>query len=411
MNILELGWEFPPVMSGGLGTACRGICTGLLELNHQITFLMPAAPKLDQERLEILDAGSVSVQHTLPAMENMPIESPLSPYLNETSYQEMIQQIEKTPPIYHRFQGGYGAHLNDEVLRFAEVAASLAQQRTFDAIHAHDWMTFPAALAIKKQSSVPLILHVHATEFDRSPKSPHQSIREIECQGLQQADAVIAVSHRTKKMIMEHYAIPEQRIHVAHNAVSKDNQLQRDTVKRQVPEQIVLYLGRVTGQKGPEYFVEAAKKVLDRMSGVRFVMAGSGDLLQSMIERVAGHRMQSSFHFTGFLKGPEVERMFALSDLYVMPSVSEPFGITPFEAMLFHVPIIVSRQSGIAEVLSHAPKVDYWDVDGMADWMVRILSDKDLAKKLVDEGAQELDQVSWLNTAKIIDRVMSDLAR
>ena len=171
-----------------------------------------------------------------------------------------------------------------------------------------------------------------------------------------------------------------------------------------------MYLGRVTGQKGPEYFVEAARKVLDQMDGVRFVMAGSGDLIRPMIERVAQHRMQRHFHFTGFLSGADVERMFALSDLYVMPSVSEPFGITPFEAMLFQVPIIVSRQSGIAEVLEHAPKVDYWDVDGLAQWMIRILSDPQLAADLVESGAAELERVSWLNTAQTIDRVMRSLA-
>ena len=227
MKILELGWEFPPIISGGLGTACRGICDGLTQLGHEITFLMPKAPNLPDEKLELIDAGSVPIKQ--PLQKNriwLTIPSTLKPYLNESTYQShAVDVLKAAPDQCHPFVGGYGPTLREEVLRYAEVAAALVESRSFDVIHAHDWMTLPAAMAIRGNSQIPILAHVHATEFDRSPNGPDKGICEIESVGLATADAVMAVSRRTKETLIEKYGISEDRIFVAYNAVNKVTQL------------------------------------------------------------------------------------------------------------------------------------------------------------------------------------------
>ena len=409
------GWEFPPNISGGLGTACKGLSKHLAQQGTEILFVLPRVfDNIDPiHRIEFKSADSIEVcishktfetelsQETISVME---VDSMLQPYQNEYTYQEsfkeQIKEIQKENSQESfegtlGFSGDYCNNLLAEVSRYAVIGSELGQKEAFDLIHAHDWMTFLAAIEAKNTSVKPLICHVHSTEFDRSGQDINEQIFNIEKAGFDAADSIVAVSQRTKDIIIKEYEIKPDKIVVIHNAVDKKTQIKRGELKKSIKEKIVLFLGRITQQKGPDYFIEAARKVLNQKNDVRFVMAGAGDMMPKMIERIAEYRMQKNFHFTGFLSGIEVEKAFAMSDLYVMPSVSEPFGITPFEAMLYNVPIIISKQSGVTEVLSHAIKVDFWDTDDLADKIIQILNDSSYANKLAVEGEKELQKISW----------------
>jgi len=298
-----------------------------------------------------------------------------------------------------------------EVTRYAVVAANLAAREKFDVIHSHDWLTFPAGIAAKMVSGKPLVVHVHATEFDRSGENINQAVFDVEQRGMMVADKVITVSNYTRNIVITRYGIPEDKVVTVHNAVDFSDEQDME-FERGVSEQIVTFLGRVTFQKGPDYFVEAANKVLKRTHNVRFVMAGSGDMLNRMIRRVAQLGIAHKFHFTGFLKGPDVNRMFHLSDVYVMPSVSEPFGISPLEAMRSSVPVIISKQSGVSEVLKYAIKVDFWDIDALADSIYGLLNYNALSTFFIRHGQEEVNSLKWDNAAsKVIEAYQDVLSR
>ncbi len=303
-----------------------------------------------------------------------------------------------------KFSGGYGKNLLNEVTQYALLAHTIAKQHDFDVIHAHDWLTYLAGISAKKASGKPLVIHVHATEFDRSGENVNQVVYDIERRGMQEADLVITVSNLTRNIVISRYGIDPSKVVTVHNAVDFSASA-FENVERGTDEKVVTFLGRITYQKGPDYFIEAAYKVLKRYSNVRFVMAGSGDMLNRMIRRVAKLGIADKFNFTGFLKGADVQHMFALSDVYVMPSVSEPFGISPLEAMRSHVPTIISKQSGVAEVLKHAIKVDFWDVDAMADAIYGILQYPALTNMFIHYGDREVDSLKWDKAALKVKQV------
>jgi len=303
------------------------------------------------------------------------------------------------------FTGGYGPDLFQEIANYAAIASILGVSNNFDVIHAHDWLTYPAGIAAKMVSGKPLVVHVHATDFDRSGGSVNPGVYDIEKRGMEQADRVIAVSNLTRNIIIEKYGINPDKVVTVHNAVEPLEN--RESLKREksIEDKIVTFLGRVTLQKGPEYFVEAAHLVLQKMKNVRFVMAGSGDMLKHIIHRVSALRMGDRFHFTGFLKGEDVFTMYSLSDVYVMPSVSEPFGISPLEAMQSNVPVIISRQSGVSEILEHAIKIDFWDIHAMADAIYGILQYDGLSSMLRSNVKEEVDNLKWENAAMKVKEV------
>jgi glycogen(starch) synthase len=251
---------------------------------------------------------------------------------------------------------------------------------------------------------------MQSLEFDRSGEHTNQAIFYIERFGMVSADHVIAVSHYTKNMIVNRYGIHPDKISVVHNAVSRAEAPRIYHVETRPDKKIILFLGRITFQKGPDYFVEAAAKVLKKLPEVTFVMAGAGDMMPRMIERVAELGIGKNFHFTGFLQGTEVEQIFTMSDLYVMPSVSEPFGISPLEAMVYDVPVIISRQSGVSEILHHALKVDFWDVNEIANKIIAILKYPRLVAEMIERSREELRTVRWENAAEkivtVYDRVL-----
>ncbi|MCF0172959.1 MAG: glycosyltransferase family 4 protein, partial [Bacteroidales bacterium] len=292
----------------------------------------------------------------------------------------------------------YGKNLMEEVARYAMVGGAIAAENTFDVIHAHDWLTYLAGIAAKRISGKPLVIHVHATEFDRTGENYNTQVFAIEQTGMQQADKVITVSDWTRNIVINKYGIDPSKVVTVHNAVdfSSRDQMQ---VNRSLDDKIVTFLGRITSQKGPEYFIEAARKVLDHCSNVRFVMAGSGDLMNRSVRRVAQLGMADRFHFTGFLRGADVQKMFLYSDVYVMPSVSEPFGISPLEAMVSGVPTIISKQSGVSEVLKYALKVDFWDIDALADAIYGLVSYPAIANVAGEKGRDEVSNLKWTHAA------------
>lgn len=413
------GWEFPPHITGGLGTACFGLTKGLVKHGIGVTFVVPKAfGDETKEGFRLVNASEIVLdmeQHEtrlfLEKIQYMEIGSNLVPYLDPEEFEIAVtaQKLEESSEhkIFSKqytFSGKYGPNLMEEVSRYALVATSLASANDFDVIHAHDWLTYPAGIAAKKISGKPLVVHVHATEFDRSGENVNQPVYDIERQGMTEADEVITVSNLTRQIVIDRYGIPAEKVFTVHNAVEPVDRPELEGVTKHVKEKVVTFLGRVTFQKGPDYFVEAAYKVLKRDSNVRFVMAGSGDLLNRMIRRVAQLKIATKFHFTGFLSGSEVDTMFAMSDVYVMPSVSEPFGISPLEAMRSNVPVVISKQSGVAEVLQHALKVDFWDIDALADAIYGILHYDGLRKMFIRYGKSEVDNLLWENAAvNIID--------
>lgn len=425
MRVLMFGWEFPPHITGGLGTACLGLTQGLAKKNVEIIFIVPKVfGDEDKSAIKLVAAEDIDMSHSKVELETfwrnihyLEISSNIIPYVDPEEYQRLIEQSEfdktikkeSTTTRRFKFSGKYGVNLMEEVTRYALIATNLAVNQKFDIIHAHDWLTYPAGIAAKMISGKPLVIHVHATEFDRSGENINKNVFEIERRGMELADRVITVSNLTRNIVITKYGIPEEKVTTVHNAVNFDNEFNADEFTKKVPEQIVTFLGRITYQKGPDYFVEAANKVLKKNKNVRFVMAGSGDMLNRMIRRVAELGISHKFHFTGFLRGSDVNRMFQMSDVYVMPSVSEPFGISPLEAMRSNVPVIISKQSGVAEVLKFALKIDFWDIDAMADSIYGLLNYKALSNFFIKYGQQEVNNLKWENAADGVKGIYESL--
>lgn len=415
------GWEFPPHISGGLGTACFGLTRGLAKHNVDMAFVVPKAfGDEDQSAVRLVPAEDIDVSHISIDMEEfwkkisyLEVGSNLIPYVGPEEFERLVTETELDSVEEHQsvlshkfhFSGKYGKDLMKEVSRYALIAGSIAAREKFDIIHAHDWLTFLAGITAKMVSGKPLVVHIHATEFDRSGENVNQAVYDIERQGMQMADKVIAVSHLTRNIVISRYGIPEDKVVTVHNAVDFSGNNAQLSATKHVPEKVVTFLGRITFQKGPDYFVEAASKVLKNYPNVRFVMAGSGDMLNRMIRRAAELEISDRFHFTGFLKGEEVNKMFAMSDVYVMPSVSEPFGISPLEAMKSNVPVIISKQSGVAEVLRHALKVDFWDIDAMADSIYGLLNYEALSTYFKRYGQEEVNSLKWENAALEVKKI------
>ncbi|MFB3925767.1 MAG: glycosyltransferase family 4 protein [Syntrophales bacterium] len=425
MRVLMLGWEFPPHISGGLGTACFGITKGLTHRGVEVIFVLP---RIKGERrsshVRLISASEVPVcakqieeDPFVRKMDVRLIDSILKPYLGEQQYRAILSglRLEKTERktggegFYH-ISGEYGPNLMSEAIRYGEVVGMLARKEKFDIIHGHDWMTVFAGIHARKVSGKPYVYHAHAMEFDRSGENINQEVFEIEKYGMESADHIIAVSHYTKNMIVSRYGIRPEKISVVHNAVSRDGGAGIGPVKKKPGEKIVLFLGRITFQKGPDYFIEAASLVLRFCPDVTFVMAGTGDMMPRMIERAAELRIGKKFHFLGFVSGLEIEQIYAMSDLYVMPSVSEPFGISPLEAMLHDVPVIISKQSGVAEILRNVLKVDFWDIIELANKIIAVLSYPALSREMVERSRDALRTIHWENAAGKIISVYHALA-
>ncbi len=474
MKVLMFGWEFPPHISGGLGTASYGLTKGLSKLeNVEILFVVP---KLygdeDASIAYMIGAGDVYVKQKrytytefwseseteirkvnfgegykvadqpeiLKEISFIEVKSLLRPYLTDDEFDKFLDKkiiegsnvkISADGKFYYEeegvlkeingtvvenvedmeedgkfiFSGKYGSNLMQEVFNYARVAAIIARENEFDIIHAHDWLTYAAGIAAKQVSGKPLVIHVHATEFDRGGEHQiNDQVYGLEITGMNQSDKIITVSNLTRNIVINRYGQHPDKVITVYNAV-EPQEAENHHFQKKVNEKVVTFLGRITLQKGPAYFVRAAKKVLEKADNVRFVMAGSGDMFHQMIRYTAELGIADRFHFTDFLVGEDVTHMFAISDVYVMPSMSEPFGISPLEAMRSNVPTIISKQSGVAEVLKNAIKVDYWDDDAIADAIYGLITYGGLAEYLKRTSKPEVENLKWENAAKRVKSV------
>lgn len=445
MKILMLGWEYPPHIAGGLGTACEGLTSALADQGVSIHFVVPQIFGDEKvEHMVFTDSNrqgisplSLSEALAAEAQSDVPVEVTrvpafLTPYWSPTQFREAVAaatqrqwaslpravrdepharaliegevygvdllsalapQVEESPRTPH--SGRYAPDIFREVERFTADVIARFSRESFDLIHAHDWMTFPAAVALAQATSKPLVVHIHSLEQDRSGLYVNDSISQIERLGLTTADRVIAVSHYTKRSIERHHGIAANKICVVHNGVYPRDAVINYRLKKTWPRHVVLFLGRVTFQKGPDYFVDIASRVIPHVPDVLFVLAGSGDMLPAVMEQVRSMKLGSHFLFPGFLQGDELEEMFSIADLYVMPSVSEPFGITALEAISFDTPVLISKQSGVAEVLQHALKADFWDIERMADLIINSLLHEELRQEMVTRARDEVRRLHW----------------
>ena len=416
------GWEFPPHISGGLGTACFGLTKGLAGIKGMdVLFVVPKAfGDEEQTNIQVIGANQIPITkkeyHFIDAKEKVEyfeVFSNVVPYVDEQEFWLLKKQKQKSSTRFIKttdgyrieFSGTYDINLIDEIKNYSIIAETIARENRFDIIHAHDWLAYPAGIAAKRVSGKPLVIHVHATEFDRSGGNINPVVYAIEREGMENAERIIAVSNYTRQTIIDKYLISPEKITTVYNAVEPEIKNQDFKFKKALNEKVVTFLGRITMQKGPEYFIEAAFLILRKMNNVRFVMAGSGDKMNEMIARVAQLGMADKFHFTGFLKGDDVVRMYKLTNVFVMPSVSEPFGIVPLEAMQADVPVIISNQSGVSEILKQVIKIDFWDTYAMADSIYGLLHYPSLAQYLKRSGKKEVQELTWKHSALKVQEV------
>ena len=379
MKVLMFGWEFPPISSGGLGTACYGLTKGLSR-KADITLVLPYVhSSMDKSFMKIVSALRIKVEQ---------VDTIIRPYMTAEMYTKKYYQMPENSI--------YGADLFSEVERYSNTASKIALRESHDVIHCHDWMTYGAGVKAKRASGKPLVLHVHATEFDRTGGNVNPRVYDLERKGMEEADAIITVSQYTKNMVMQHYGISGSKIYVVHNAVENPGSAERISVSGR---KIVLFLGRLTLQKGPEYFLYAAKRALEKEPDAIFIMAGSGDMQHFLIEKAAELGIADKVLFSGFLEGEDIRKAYKMADVYVMPSVSEPFGIAPLEAMIQGTPVIISKTSGVSEVIKHCLKVDFWDIDELANKILSVLKYSTLKDELSFMGKKEARKFSWNDSA------------
>jgi glycogen(starch) synthase len=459
MKVLMLGWEYPPHIAGGLGTACEGLTKALAEQGVAIHFVVPKMFGDEQvqhmmfsqvaQPLHVVSATGMS--GAAQSVEKSEIPAFLSPYWSPAQFKQAVETVTKrewapVPPaakddrvakalidgdVYgvelasalsaFSLQEGttprvasdqYASDIFSEVERFTARVLARFRSADFDIIHAHDWMTFPAAVALAQTTKRPLVVHVHSLEHDRSGIFYDETIDKIERFGMKAADRVIAVSHYTKRSIERRHFISPHSISVVHNGVYPRQVASEYRHKKTWPKNVVLFLGRVTFQKGPDYFLDVATKVIPHVKDLVFVIAGSGDMLPGIMEEVKRLSLEEYFLFPGFVQGDELEELFSVADLYVMPSVSEPFGIAALEAISFETPVILSRQSGASEVLQHVLKSDFWDTQRMADLIINALMHHELRDELVANAKQEISRLHWdaaaAKTVEIYQELLPD---
>lgn len=429
LNVLMLGWEFPPIINGGLGVACLGLAKAMSNKVNLSMILPKTDPDFIVNNVELIGLNNINIQDIRKSIADSPynsfskvqfVETEIMPYnwdavstekavlssnnLYKKSGKDSFERVSDPSNVFTNGEL-YGEDVQAKVVKYAEYAANLAEKKEFDVIHAHDWMTFLAGVEIKKRTGKPLVLHVHSLNYDRGGPDSRGWIFDIEKYGMEMADVIIPVSKYTGTIVTGHYAIYPRKVFPVYNGADAVVPFR---VEKNFPEKLVLFLGRVTGQKGPEFFLEIASKVLAEHKNVRFVMAGTGDRLKRVIETGAYRQVGNKFHFTGFLNKEKVNTLLSMADVYCMPSVSEPFGLSALEAAQFGIPAVISKQSGVAEVLQGALKADYWDVNLMAKHIISLLENEELRKKVVEDSYKDLQNLTWDKAADEILRIYDD---
>lgn len=410
------GWEFPPKIYGGLAVASYGITKGMVEgqPDAEVTFCLPKPTGEEEKFLKIINMSQVPVAWRDVQYDN--IKDRMVGHTAEDYYRfrdniyadfNYMQGLDDLGCL--QFAGGYPSNLHEEINNFSIIAGVLARSEQFDIIHAHDWLTYPAGVHAKMVSGKPLCIHVHATDFDRSRGKVNPTVYSIEKNGMDHADCIMCVSELTRQTVIKEYHQDPRKCFAMHNAVYPLSQEYLDIPRKDHgKEKVVTFLGRITMQKGPEYFIEAADLVCKRTKNVRFCFAGSGDKYEEMVDLAAAKGIADRCHFPGFQRGKQVYECYKDSDVFVMPSVSEPFGIAPLEAMQCGTPSIISKQSGCGEILSNVIKVDYWDIAAMADAIYSLCTNEGLWKYLADEGLNEVAGITWVNVSLRIRRLYDE---
>lgn len=384
LKVLMFGWEFPPHNSGGLGVACKGLVSALAREGTEVTFVLPKKVEVDTP------AGARMVFANVKNVEVVEVSSTLLPYTTEEGYERAWKKTEN--------DGVYGSTLFEEVHRYGQKGREIALREDFDIIHAHDWLSFLAGVEAKKATGKPLVLHVHATEWDRSGGTMNPRVFELERYALSYADCIATVSEWTKQVLHDRYDVPKEMVEVVHNGVEEPESAENIPeiqAYRDLGYKTVLFVGRITIQKGPDYFIKLAKRVTEYRPKTVFVMSGSGDMEAQMIREAAELGISDKIIFTGFLRGAELRAVYQMADLFVMPSVSEPFGITPLESILNGTPVLISKQSGVSEVLKHSLTADFWDIDDMADKVLSALANDCLCQTLLTNGRENVRGINW----------------
>lgn len=407
-KVLMFGWEYPPHHSGGLGVACKGMAHALIDNDVHVCFMLPKKMTLNETKVtaqfaeSLQETKSGTVETVLQPHLEILAKELQNPYLTSVEYEKRLSTFIKA--------GGkiVPRSLIEQVDHYATLVKTITKEELdqYDLIHAHDWLCYPAGIAAKELSGKPLIVHVHATEFDRcGGKNVNQVVYDREREGFHKADHIIAVSELTKRTVVSNYGIDPNKVTVVHNGNSP--LVKNPSVKyghlhslHKQGKKIVLYAGRITIQKGVDYFIHAAKKVLEHNPGVYFIVTGSGDMENQIIQLTTDLGINNQFIFTGFYTGEEFAEFLSVSDVFVMPSVSEPFGVTPLESMSSGIPVILSKQSGVSEVITHALKVDFWDTDEMANSILAVLRHPVLKETLSQEGIRQVEGVTWDKAAK-----------
>ncbi|MBR2302098.1 MAG: glycosyltransferase family 4 protein [Bacteroidaceae bacterium] len=417
MKVLMFGWEFPPHISGGLGTASYGLTKGFVPQGDvEIKFCIPK-PYGDEDNSFLRIVGMNSVPIVWKDVDSNYLESRVGSIIRPEEYYRYRDHIYSDFSYMNtndlgcmEFAGGYPDNLHEEINNYSIIAGVVARTEEFDIIHSHDWLTYPAGIHAKQVSGKKLVIHVHATDFDRSRGNVNPTVYSIEKNGMDHADHIFCVSELTRRTVIDKYHQDPRKVTTLHNAVTPLSDDIMAIEPKKIPgEKVVTFLGRITMQKGPEYFVEAAAQVLKKTKNIRFCMAGSGDMMNDMIKLVAQRGIADRFHFPGFMRGRQVYECLKASDVYIMPSVSEPFGISPLEAMQCDVPTIISKQSGCAEILDKCIKTDYWDINAMADAIYAICNNDSLYEYLKVEGRREVDNITWENVALKLRRLYEEV--
>jgi glycogen synthase len=415
-KVLMLGWEFPPVINGGLGVACHDLCAAMSQFAH-VTMIIPrSSPGFRMRNINLIGLNSIDPRTLRDIHFKMDyqwfsevhyVDAELNPYYSEKDEIEKqkggasASRIDGQPANPFAIDNLYGGDVVAKVKEFSRMAARIAMNIDFDVIHAHDWMTMLAGMEIKAQTGKPLVVHVHSLEYDRSGPESRGWVYEMEKKGMETADLLIPVSNYTADIITEHYGIEAEKVVPVHNGIRSVKPFRSPRV---FPEKTVLFIGRLTRQKGPEHFLEIASKVMEKDQNVRFVMAGTGDYWRKLLEESAYKHLGNRFHLTGFLDSEKLKYLLSVSDVYCMPSVSEPFGLSAVEAAQFGVPCVISKQSGVAEVLNGSLKFDFWDTTRAADYILNLLKNPVLAEKVVNDARTNLDHISWdISAKKVMD--------
>lgn len=408
-----IGWELPPHNSGGLGVACAGLAQALSQDGCQLAFTLPFDYDEQVDYMKIVDCAHSSWS-TSCCRTQMVQQPPFSVY----------QTSAAIPQIYPRRQRrarsllglpNPGSDLEARVSQYAQEVLKFARAHAdeFDLVHAHDWMTLPAAMTIKKELGKPYIAHIHSTEYDRSLTDDlHTYIGCSEEEGMRLADQVITVSYYTKRILVEKYTIDPEKIEVVHNGIvpllQDLNEIPR-TFARHRP--VVVFMGRLTIQKGPDYFLELAGEILTKKPDTLFIVAGNGDMYQQLLLANAGKSLSANVLFSGFIRGDTQKKLLDRADVFVMPSVSEPFGLVALEAAKQKTPVILSKTSGAGEVLTGSPQVNFWDIKEMSEAVLKLLDDKKYRQQVIKNQLSQLNKLSWQAAAHKVEKIYQKILR